>query len=500
MAEHPLTAEQEHAVDLFRTRQHLVIEARAGAGKTSTLVALANAAAIDDRYGTYHAFNKAIVEDSARRFPENVDARTIHSLAYQTVIRSERPDLGRRMKMKRLPRAKEARLLGIDAQQVDSLTGPRRLAAGFLAGYVLSGIDRWCQTGDPEPAAKHLPIIDVLDGEGVRGPNNRALAEAHVPAMRRAWAELIREGGQLRFQHQHYLKMFQLGGHKIDADFILFDEAQDTSGVMRSIILAQADYGTQLVFVGDSAQSIYGWMGATNAMDHLVGERARLSQSFRFGPAIAAVANRVLDGLPAEEKGGDFGVDGFDPIPSTVESIDGLPDCIITRTNARAVTEALALMASGHKVAVADRLRSTVVGFARAANDLMHNGWTSHPELAPFKSWGEVQDFVDTDVAGGDLALMVRLVDDFGPDQIIEGMEAAVGESAADVTITTAHTSKGREWDRVRLASDFPQRDPDTGMPPVLGHEERRLLYVAVTRAKLVLDIDRVDWIAPNAD
>ena len=60
----------------------------------------------------------------------------------------------------------------------------------------------------------------------------------------------------------------------------------------------------------------------------------------------------------------------------------------------------------------------------------------------------------------------------------------------------TAHKAKGREWPKVRIAADFPTSreeevaDGDaaaTRKPP--SPEEIRLAYVAVTRAKLRLDV-----------
>jgi superfamily I DNA/RNA helicase len=60
-----------------------------------------------------------------------------------------------------------------------------------------------------------------------------------------------------------------------------------------------------------------------------------------------------------------------------------------------------------------------------------------------------------------------------------------IREEDADVTVSTAHKAKGREWDAVQLAGDFPE-------PEKQGDEELRLLYVACTRAKRELDIEAV--------
>lgn len=120
--------------------------------------------------------------------------------------------------------------------------------------------------------------------------------------------------------------------------------------------------------------------------------------------------------------------------------------------------------------------------FAKAARELILNGETSHPELAIFDSWSEVQDYVASDPSGSELALLVKLIDDNGVDAVLRAVANTVSEEDADLVVTTAHKSKGREWDTVRIHGDFPpNRDSDSDL---------RLLYVAVTRARLQLDIE----------
>jgi len=97
----------------------------------------------------------------------------------------------------------------------------------------------------------------------------------------------------VRFEHDHYLKMWALRDPVIAADFLLLDEAQDTNPVVEQVFTAQRDHA-QLVLVGDSAQAIYGWRGARDVMTGFDGRRLSLSRSFRFGPPLAAEANRWL--------------------------------------------------------------------------------------------------------------------------------------------------------------------------------------------------------------
>lgn len=78
-----LTDEQKRIVDLSKSmdkNEILAIQACAGSGKTSTLkeIALANP---KQRF-LYLAFNKSIATEAREKFPKNVEAKTIHSLAF----------------------------------------------------------------------------------------------------------------------------------------------------------------------------------------------------------------------------------------------------------------------------------------------------------------------------------------------------------------------------------------------------------------------------------
>lgn len=78
-----LTDEQKRIVDLSKSmnkNEILAIQACAGSGKTSTLeeIALANP---KQRF-LYLAFNKSIATEAGEKFPKNVEAKTIHSLAF----------------------------------------------------------------------------------------------------------------------------------------------------------------------------------------------------------------------------------------------------------------------------------------------------------------------------------------------------------------------------------------------------------------------------------
>src|ERR1700677_512721 len=156
-------------------------------------------------------------------------------------------------------------------------------------------VARFCYSAEDEVQPWHVPAVagfeEIPDRDAVRG--------FILPFARRPWEDLPQTSGQLRLTHDIYLKIWGLSQPKLPYDFILFDEAQDANPVVLSVIRDQNH--AQLVAVGDPNQAIYGWRGAVDAMDQFKGgSRLYLSKSFRFGPEIAAEANKWLDILGAE--------------------------------------------------------------------------------------------------------------------------------------------------------------------------------------------------------
>lgn len=77
----------------------------------------------------------------------------------------------------------------------------------------------------------------------------------------------------------------------------------------------------------------------------------------------------------------------------------------------------------------------------------------------------------------------------------------ASGE-AVDVTISTAHKSKGLEWSKVKIGDDFkgPKLNEETGEVDMPSDEELRLGYVAVTRAKGEIDPGSLGYVFDYTD
>lgn len=471
-----LTDEQTLALAYFRMGMTLRVEAGAGSGKTSTLRMMAEAT---KRIGQFTAFSKACVVDAAGVMPETVGCATGHSLAFRAVGKK----YSHRLSSGRMRSDQVARALGVTHFGVKFGAQSKTLAPGFLASLVQRTITRFCQSADPVPSVEHVPYLDGIDLPGANGErtweNNRAVRAHIAPAIERCWADISDPKGTLPYRHDNYMKSWALGDAVIPSDFILLDEAQDTAPVLLDVIARQ---DAQLVAVGDSCQAIYEWRGARNALALLPAEAtAFLSQSWRFGQPIADVANLVLTALDAELR-----LTGAPTVESEVRRIDGDPDAVLCRSNAEAVTTVLRYQKAGVRVHLVGG-GDDVASFARAAQELMDVGRTWHPELACFDSWLEVLDYVAADPQGGELKLLVSLVEEFTVPVILEALEKMPPENRATVVISTAHRAKGREWNQVRLASDFQEPDGDDSAG------EFRLLYVAATRARRVLDVTQCE-------
>jgi superfamily I DNA/RNA helicase len=477
---HPPTPEQAAIIDAYRTGGHLVVEALAGTGKTTTLRMLA--ATNTQRSGVYLAYNKSIVQEAQGRFPQMVQVGTAHSFAYRAVGHRYSHRLpGRGRGGQRMRAQQVANLLGVKARDAGgSMISPAmqvRLAEGMINQFCMSGDLQFSKALLP-PRAEHL-------GDPLH------VAEVVIPVAEKMWADLRNENGRLYFTHSHYLKLWQLTQPKLYADYILFDEAQDANPCIASIV-AQQDHA-QRIYVGDRNQAIMGWNGAIDAMAKAEGERYALTKSFRFGPAVADAANEWLDLLGSPHR-----VIGHDPIASRVGQLSGAPDAVLCRTNGAALGMILMYQEQGIPVAMAPGDASAgkdIMSFAYAARDLQAGKGTDHPDLAAFTTWKELLEYVEEEEGGSDLGRLVNIINRVGPGAAISAIRNLVTKDRARVTVSTAHKAKGLEWDRVLVADDFVPPDPELGEKA--DPADLMLAYVTVTRAKLELQpgaLNPAEW------
>lgn len=471
-----ITAEQARVIELAKTGESLKVSAYAGAGKTSTLI---EAASVLEGRGYYIAFNKSIADEAGRKFGSNVEARTAHSMAYAVKWRS----LASRLQT-RLTGRMVAERFNLQDMLILQEGTKKQVLTGIQQGYlVISIVTVFMQSGDNLISRSHIPYANLLvkssDKETVKAVRTTVFNQL-LSVARDLWADMSSNTGKLPVTHDTYLKLWALDNPVINADFILFDESQDASGVMLNVLEGQR---AQIIWVGDAKQQIYSWRGAVNAMEKIqTKHEARLTQSFRFGQAIADVAAAVIE----HQLGESLPIRGLESIASAVHlEPQSNNNAILSRTNAACIEQLIIQQSSGKKAAMVGDIKGMIATISGI--EKIRTGQKALGELSVFDNWQEFEEYTESG-QGADLRTLASLTVDYGASRLSGWLEAAsrTTEEEADVYISTAHRAKGREWDNVLLTDDFLDTDSDGWQ-----EESANLLYVAVTRAKKSLDLSK---------
>lgn len=465
------TDEQQLILEAVGRAGDVSVQALAGTGKTTTLCLIAEK--VKPKRGHYVAFNKAIVNEARSKFPSNITCVTAHGLAFRGLGHHYKS----RLDSPRVSHQDLAELFNIRGFGFRTAAGSYFFEPFQMAQFATKTVGNFCKNIYPTLGPKDGPAIPLVDVDEQVSKEFNSLILNYASGM---WADLQKLTGLMKFEHDHYLKMWQLAKPEIPGDVLLFDEAQDADPVMLDVVNSQQ---AQLVYCGDSFQAIYEWRGAVDALGLVVVDETKyLTQSFRFGDSIAEIGNSYLERLDA-----DVRIKGLKSRKSLVVQVQR-PDAILCRTNFGAISSLILSQDQGRKSALMGNVKVSLEQFAMGCRDLMYGRRTGHPDLAPFKNWNEAYAWSQDESASsmaGDVATLIQLVQNISVEQMLRCLAAAVEEKDAEVVISTAHRAKGREWNSVRLAGDF--QHPDD-----MDTADLRLTYVAVTRAKEKLDISQL--------
>ena len=345
--------------------------------------------------------------------------------------------------------------------------------------------------------------------------------------------------------------------------YFTVDEFQDVNPLQKLLLDAWLGGREELCVVGDPQQTIYSFTGATSeylrgfAQDFPSAAVVRLVRDYRSTPQVVAAANRLTAGgvgrLAAAESSGEL----------AAQRPAG-PDPVVTRyADEEAEAAGVAAAAAGligrsvppHEIAILLRINAHMERFERALADAKvpyvvrgAERFYDRPEVrqALVLIRGAARaDGAGTDASGppGELPAAVRhvlasagltsvppaargavrerweslaaiagLADDLAAArptatlaefaaELIEREDTGHAPVAAAVTLATMHAAKGLEWDAVLIPGLV------EGIMPIVHartaeaiEEERRLLYVAVTRARVRLVLSWAPARTPGAE
>ena len=331
---------------------------------------------------------------------------------------------------------------------------------------------------------------------------------------------------------------------------LVVDEYQDVSPLQEALLTLWRGESREICVVGDPAQTIHSFAGAQPSFLTGFGRRfpdatvVKLVRDYRSTPQVVACANKVMSvagatsltlqaQLPsgpevafaeASDEASDAAGIADWVVAQAAAGVEYREIAVLYRINAQSppLEQALAdrrvpyLVRSGERFYERPEVRQillTLRGQARAAEDADNDssaveqfkslltalGWTAQPPEgagAVRERWESLAALLSV---AEDLAAESRAAE---PPQRIalaeisaeldRRAEAQHVPAAQGVTVSTLHSAKGLEWEAVALLGVH-----EGSLPFVLAStpeqvaEERRLLYVGVTRAKRLL---RISW------
>lgn len=460
---------------------HLLVRARAGSGKTTTIVEAVKRLlkGHPERRVVVCAFSKKIADELVTRFiGYAVEVKTLHSLGY-AIVRRYWPDVrveGKDVKVKRKDALTNRVCSVVVPDPIKKLvtklhTLAREIAPHAEHGYELEDIAwQFDCVPDDEWKAAGFPVEFVCE----KAAAAMTIAATEKPASGIDFADMI----FLPVRNHWLAKTY---------DDVIVDEAQDMT--IAQLEIAQGICKDRLFLVGDDRQAIFAFRGAdSNSLDRLKAQLGAselgLTVTYRCGHEIVKLAQGLVPDIVAHASNHQGRVMDI-PEERLIET--AMPgDFILSRTNAPLVGTAMALLRAGKRTRVAGKnigeglikLVRLVSRGARSVPEFLERlaGWEERQVTRALRAKQEQKVDEIRDQAG----MLRNLADEAKNLAAIEDrIEALFTDDglgqAGVITCSSIHRAKGLEADRVFvLAATL--RDHNI--------EEQNLRYVAITRAK----------------
>ena len=481
-----LTKEQQAIV---QSEGNIKINAVAGSGKTTTLLAYAQAR--PQQKILYLAFNRSVKLEAIRKFSEadchHVEIETAHSLAYRAVVRGSRF----RIQQNDLTTYQIKEILNLKPKG-------EALSEYVLAGHISRCMRLFCNSS--EGKVQQLDYLATVSGEEAHEFVKKHYDDI-IHQTRLLLAKMNR--GEVDITHDFYLKKFQLHEPILPYDCILFDEGQDASPAMLDIFMRQ-DHAIRVI-VGDTHQQIYRWRFAINSLEQVENFKDYfLTQSFRLNTHLSKLAEAVIHYKFLFTSNLNIQIAGVGKHrKSQVKATIG-------RTNLALLVKAIDMLVEhGEIESVYFEGNFSSYTYAQDGGSIydvlsLYNDYKqgirdklirSMPNMDALETYAEKTD-------DAELKTIIEIVKKYGRKlpylmKELKQRHLADGDkSKADMIFSTVHRCKGMEYDEVTLLDDFITedsidklfREEGTAVADALT-EEINLLYVAVTRSKNKLRI-----------
>lgn len=484
---HPPSAEQESIFNWMQLEdtapweRNLLVRARAGTGKTTTIVA--GVARAPERRILLAAFNRIIAEELQGRVKNpNVKAQTLHSLGFSFVRRAARVQLdGIGDRARDLTRRACAEL---------KLDPPKPIAKLITALHSKArDVDPWLalELHDVGGMIEFASRFDLLPSEEweAKGWKLDVVSDAAIRAMR-----IAREPTPvIDFADMVFLPIVNQWITS-SYDFVVVDEAQDMTIAQLTLAVGSCTRSGRICVVGDDRQAIYGFRGAdSGALDRLKHQLGAvelgLTTTYRCGRKIVEMAAQIVPDYKAAPNAEDGVIDALPFAKAITQAAPG--DFVLSRKNAPLIRVCMELL----KRNVPATVKGKDVGAGIIAL-IERLAPSSHRELMPaLARWCQreverarerlADEAAEERVAFVlDQAAIVTALDEGANslDELKARCDYLFSDkgSAQQVTCSSVHKAKGLEADNVFMLQSTFRNDESI--------EEQNIRYVAITRAK----------------
>jgi DNA helicase-2/ATP-dependent DNA helicase PcrA len=464
---------------LANSRDHIVVKALAGTGKSFTCRVGMNVLPADCRI-LYLAFNKEIVREFEKGAPKNAQVKTLNAIGFR-VVKNAFPNV-------QIDDSKVRNILtellpaDMPFDEHRALVAVVEKLVALAQGYLLDGNDIDA-------------LLEVANRHEIEMESVGERALALVPQVLQISKERT---GVISYNDQLWLPVvLNLACPKFDVIFV--DEAQDLNRVQHLLVLRLLAPGGRVVLVGDDNQAIYGFRGSDvdsiRNFCRLLEKTKKpvrqlpLTVTRRCPKKVVAQAQTYVPSLQALPNAKDGEV--IPVCERAAENLYGLGDLVVCRCNAPLLSVAFRLIQKGVRAVVRGRdigqgLISLVQKLrASDINDLLLklDEWVGK-ECAKVAGTTREESATQTILDRAECIRVLAEDADSVTDlcaRITNLFEGDSSDPSRCVVLSSIHRAKGLEAERVFWLN--PGIEIKSSQEWQL-RQEMHLKYVAVTRAK----------------